>query len=93
MLIACPNCATSYNIEPASLGAAGRTVRCARCKTTWFASGLETAPEMAASANDAFADGEARAPVGVIRPDEPLPGTDTDAMPAERDGEDASGAR
>ncbi|MGE5771080.1 MAG: MJ0042-type zinc finger domain-containing protein [Hyphomicrobiales bacterium] len=30
MLIACPNCSTSYMIDPASLGDAGRTVRCAR---------------------------------------------------------------
>jgi predicted Zn finger-like uncharacterized protein len=90
MLIACPNCATSYNIEPASLGAAGRTVRCARCKTTWFASGLEAAPEMTASADDALADGETRAPVGVIRPDEPVAGTAADATSTEHDGEVAS---
>ncbi len=90
MLIACPNCATSYNIEPASLGAAGRTVRCARCKTTWFASGLEAAPEMTASVNDAIAEGEARAPVGVIRPDEPVAGIPTDAMSTQHDGEVAS---
>jgi predicted Zn finger-like uncharacterized protein len=89
MLIACPNCATSYNIEPASLGAAGRTVRCARCKTTWFASGLETAPEATASANDALANGGAHASVGIIRPDAPLPGTDTNEVPAERAGVDA----
>lgn len=87
MLIACPNCATSYNIEPASLGGAGRTVRCARCKTTWFASGLETAPEMTASANDALANEEAHAPVGVIRPDEPVAGIATAAMPTQHDGE------
>ncbi len=37
MQIHCPTCATSYMIEPASLGAAGRTVRCSRCSTTWFA--------------------------------------------------------
>ena len=37
MLIVCPTCATSYMIDPASLGAAGRTVRCSRCSTTWFA--------------------------------------------------------
>jgi predicted Zn finger-like uncharacterized protein len=39
MLIVCPNCATSYMIDPAALGVAGRTVRCARCKTTWLAGG------------------------------------------------------
>jgi predicted Zn finger-like uncharacterized protein len=37
MLIVCPNCATSYQIDPSSLGAAGRSVRCARCKQMWFA--------------------------------------------------------
>jgi predicted Zn finger-like uncharacterized protein len=92
MLIACPNCATSYNIESASLGEAGRTVRCARCKTTWFASGLETTPELAASA-DAAADGETRGPIGVIRPDGPVAGTTTDAMPAHHDNDgEAAGA-
>ena len=45
MLIVCPNCATSYMIEPASVGPAGRAVRCARCKTTWFAGGPKTAGE------------------------------------------------
>ena len=90
MLIACPNCATSYNIEPASLGAAGRTVRCARCKTAWFANGLDATPEMTASTNDALADGEARTPFGVIRPDEPIPGTAADAMPTRHDGEVAN---
>ena len=37
MLIVCPNCATSYRVEPASLGAAGRSVRCVRCRSVWFA--------------------------------------------------------
>src|SRR5262245_52370923 len=38
MLIVCPSCATSYQVEPASLGHSGRSVRCARCQTVWFAS-------------------------------------------------------
>jgi len=37
MLIVCPTCATTYQIELAALGAAGRSVRCAQCKNTWFA--------------------------------------------------------
>jgi predicted Zn finger-like uncharacterized protein len=37
MLIVCPNCATSYRVEPTSLGAAGRSVRCVRCRNVWFA--------------------------------------------------------
>jgi predicted Zn finger-like uncharacterized protein len=38
MLIVCPACTTAYRIELSTLGAAGRTVRCARCRATWFAS-------------------------------------------------------
>jgi predicted Zn finger-like uncharacterized protein len=37
MLIICPSCSTSYRVEPSSLGASGRQVRCARCRTTWLA--------------------------------------------------------
>src|SRR5262245_40695108 len=66
MLIVCPNCSTSYAIDQASLGPGGRSVRCARCKTTWFADGSEPVPEMAvagAEAEEAF--------TGVLRPDHP----------------------
>lgn len=38
MLIVCPSCTTAYRIQLSTLGAAGRTVRCARCRATWFAS-------------------------------------------------------
>jgi predicted Zn finger-like uncharacterized protein len=37
MHIVCPHCATFYAINLATLGEAGRTVRCARCKETWLA--------------------------------------------------------
>ena len=58
MLIVCPTCATSYTIEPASLGPAGRNVRCARCKESWFAG----APAEAVSdfVADVMAEAEAR---------------------------------
>ena len=46
MLIVCPTCATSYQVQAAALGAAGRSVRCANCKNTWFA----TAESMVAEA-------------------------------------------
>lgn len=35
MLIVCPNCATSYQIEAELVGAPERSVRCARCLTVW----------------------------------------------------------
>ncbi|MDQ8730579.1 MJ0042-type zinc finger domain-containing protein [Bradyrhizobium sp. LHD-71] len=37
MNIVCPNCGTSYDVEASTLGAAGRTVRCVRCRETWHA--------------------------------------------------------
>src|SRR5580693_7764326 len=52
MHIICPHCTTSYAINLATLGVAGRTVRCSRCKEVWLAR-----PE------DAI---EAAAPVGAM---------------------------
>jgi predicted Zn finger-like uncharacterized protein len=37
MHIICSHCTTSYAIDPATLGTAGRTVRCSRCKEVWLA--------------------------------------------------------
>jgi len=67
MLIVCPSCATSYMIDPSAVPPAGRNVRCARCKTTWFVT-----PEKPASASvSAFVDGviaEAEAQSGDAAP-------------------------
>jgi predicted Zn finger-like uncharacterized protein len=35
--IVCPHCSTSYAINPATLGEAGRNVRCSRCREVWLA--------------------------------------------------------
>jgi predicted Zn finger-like uncharacterized protein len=35
MLIVCPSCASEYTLDAAHVGAEGRTVRCAACRTTW----------------------------------------------------------
>ena len=58
MLIVCPSCATSYMIDPASVGSGGRTVRCARCKTTWFAGGPKSAPEVTDFVNGVIREAE-----------------------------------
>ena len=36
MIITCPSCRTRFQIAPASLGSAGRTVRCSSCGERWF---------------------------------------------------------
>jgi predicted Zn finger-like uncharacterized protein len=46
MIIACPNCAITYRVVSSALGAAGRSVRCARCLTVWFAKPAEPAPAL-----------------------------------------------
>jgi predicted Zn finger-like uncharacterized protein len=83
MLIHCPSCSTSYAIEAASLGATGRTVRCARCKTTWFAEGSTPVPEMA-TAGDVEGEG---AFTGILRPDQPV--SPSDAVQAEHPSAEA----
>jgi predicted Zn finger-like uncharacterized protein len=37
MRIECPSCAAGFDVTASALGPNGRTVRCAACKTTWFA--------------------------------------------------------
>jgi predicted Zn finger-like uncharacterized protein len=60
MLIVCPSCATSYDVELARLGPLGRQVRCSRCRTVWRA-----AP---AHADKLLAAAEAIAPAPVAGP-------------------------
>jgi predicted Zn finger-like uncharacterized protein len=63
MLIVCPNCASSYMIDPAAVGLAGRTVRCARCKTSWFAGGPKPEPDIATFVDGVIAEAEGKLPV------------------------------
>ena len=39
MIIACPACGTKYVVPDDALGVEGRTVRCAKCKHSWFQDG------------------------------------------------------
>jgi predicted Zn finger-like uncharacterized protein len=100
MLIACPSCATSFTLAPAALGTAGRTVRCARCRTVWFASAEPVAEalsehlvEAAAEADyDTAQDPLAREPITApvdenVAPDVALP--PVDAVSTD-DGDDAT---
>src|SRR5438093_10862729 len=83
MHIVCPHCTTSYAINPSTLGPAGRTVRCSRCKETWLAR-----PEDAIEMADAM-------PATMANPSQPAPpaandpAADWEAMAREEGGQDA----
>ena len=83
MHLICPHCTTSYAINPATLGTAGRTVRCSRCKETWLAR-----PEDAIEMADAM-------PATMPNPAQPAPpaandaAADWEALAREEEGQDA----
>ena len=78
MLIICPSCATSYNVDLASLQPKGRKVRCVRCRRVWHAE-LNQAEQPVAAAtalepNTEMAPDPAAAAVAVreaLRPSRP----------------------
>lgn len=43
MIIACPACSTRYVVPDSAIGVEGRTVRCAKCRHSWFQDGPELA--------------------------------------------------
>jgi len=86
MHIVCPHCTTSYAIDLATLGAAGRTVRCSRCKEVWQArpqDAVEVAapvPAMAAAAMPKRPESKPDKAIGIPMPGSPMsrsPGTST----------------
>src|ERR1700675_273533 len=74
MLIVCPTCATSYDVELASLQPNGRQVRCVRCRAIWRAApshadkllaaadAIGPEPQMAQAPAGAFAEAPALQP-------------------------------
>ena len=83
MLLVCPSCATSYVIDSASLGSEGRTVRCARCKTTWFA-GIRPAPsELDVFVDEVIAEAQAESGGSAAETSEPALSAEPDFTVAE----------
>lgn len=44
MIIACPACSTRYVVPDSAIGVEGRTVRCAKCRHSWFQQGPDLPP-------------------------------------------------
>ena len=58
MIIVCPACASRYVVPDSAIGVEGRTVRCAKCRHSWFQDG----PELAAAPPSAQEPPRAPAP-------------------------------
>ncbi|MBD3730462.1 MAG: zinc-ribbon domain-containing protein [Sphingomonadales bacterium] len=50
MIIACPACSTRYVVPDSAIGVEGRTVRCAKCRHSWFQEGPVLERDEAAAA-------------------------------------------
>jgi predicted Zn finger-like uncharacterized protein len=50
MILACPSCHTRYVVPDTAIGPAGRTVRCANCRHSWFQEPAAGAAAIAAAA-------------------------------------------
>jgi predicted Zn finger-like uncharacterized protein len=66
MQLNCPSCHTAFRLDPSALGVAGRNVRCARCKTTWFARQEDVVPMTAAQHGELLQSAAGEAPAIVL---------------------------
>jgi len=60
MILTCPACRTRYVVPDTAVGAAGRQVRCAQCKNSWFQEPARTTEAVAAPVAEPPAPARAR---------------------------------
>ena len=75
MIIACPACGTRYVVPDSALGVEGRTVRCAKCRHSWYQDGPQPAATQPAAPQPSVAAPVAPAPVAPepVAPPPPAP--------------------
>lgn len=81
MIIACPACATRYVVPDSAIGLEGRTVRCAKCRHSWFQDGPEPALPPEEAAVIAPAPAPAPPPPPAPPPSPPVANPEPDARP------------
>jgi predicted Zn finger-like uncharacterized protein len=71
MILTCPACTTRYAIDPASLGAGGRKVRCVKCQHVWHQAPPEDMPRRVELTTEPVLAGAGVAPDRVVLPPRP----------------------
>lgn len=67
MQLVCPSCQTAFRIDSSALGTEGRTVRCSRCRTSWFAATPTAVTEQAVAQAAASEPTSTQAPAVTAR--------------------------
>lgn len=88
VIIACPACATRYAVPDSAIGVDGRTVRCAKCRHSWFQDGpalaerpvSRPAPAPSEPAPSESVAIKPEAPVAVVPPRTPEPAAPEEAI-------------
>lgn len=75
MIIQCPACATRYVVPETAIGVEGRTVRCAKCRHSWFQEPgeLPLRPAMVLTPDNAETEDAGLEPDPVFAPESPPP--------------------
>jgi len=85
MIIACPACSTRYVVPDSAIGVEGRTVRCAKCRHSWFQHGPELPPRPEPAAQAPVAPPPVAASPEVPEPEPVAAGPAPAAEPAPAD--------